>query len=166
MTLILSSRSFNLMSQDKIGQGGLHMPITQSIPTRRIYVSPVLVFVRPDEFCTPKTELNIYFCIGRKGFLYVKSHLIRHSWLPSSTCKHAKGQKRPCYYCSTEVSLLLLCSHPEQGSTHQLDMSSEAREVRRPWRNSPLSAHRKLATWTEMGCLPHPAPLADPGGPI
>ena len=52
------------------------MPIAQSIPTRRIYVSPVLVFVRPDEFCTPKTELNIYFYIVRKRFLYVKSHLI------------------------------------------------------------------------------------------
>ena len=76
MMLILSNRSLNLVSQDKIGQGGSHMPIAQSIPTRRIYVSPVLVFVRPDEFCTPKTELNIYFYIVRKRFLYVKSHLI------------------------------------------------------------------------------------------
>ena len=76
MMLILSNRSLNLVSQDKIGQGGSHIPIAQSIPTGRIYVSPVLVFVRPDEFCTPKTELNIYFYIVRKRFLYVKSHLI------------------------------------------------------------------------------------------
>ena len=53
--------SLNLVSQDKIGQGGSHMPIAQSIPTRRIYVSPVLVIPELLEFSRPKTDLHTYF---------------------------------------------------------------------------------------------------------
>ena len=74
MMLILSSRSLNKVSHDKIGQGSLHVSNPRSISIRRIYVSPVLVFVRLGEFCTPKTELNICFGVKRKRFECTKSH--------------------------------------------------------------------------------------------
>ena len=67
------------------------MPIAQSIPTRRIYVSPVLVFVRPDEFCTPKTEFDIPFCIRRKRFLCVKSHFMCDKPESSTLCIASRG---------------------------------------------------------------------------